>query len=184
MIFSIDFEDILCEKYTILQSNCNGKFEAGNKTFHCHHRLGHGNVDLSTAIQQSCNVYFWDIALKIWRTYEGNPNESILQEYAKNLGFGELTGVDLPYQKKIKKKDRQLFEDWRITNPELVRPEGWLGGDLMNLIVGQGAITTTPLQVANAYKTLLTGYFSNPVSYTHRRCRRRLRCRSRWSPYH
>ena len=32
----------------------------------------------------------------------------------------------------------------------------------MNLIVGQGAITTTPLQVANAYKTLLTGYFSNP----------------------
>ena len=123
---------------------------------------GHGNVDLSTAIQQSCNVYFWDIALRIWRTYEGNPNESILQEYAKNLGFGELTGVDLPYEKSGIVPDRQLFEDWRITNPELVRPEGWLGGDLMNLIVGQGAITTTPLQVANAYKTLLTGYFSNP----------------------
>ena len=32
---------------------------------------GHGNVDLSSAIQQSCNVYFWDIALRIWRTYEG-----------------------------------------------------------------------------------------------------------------
>jgi len=123
---------------------------------------GHGNVDLSSAIQQSCNVYFWDIALRIWRTYEGNPNESILQEYAKNLGFGELTGVDLPYEKSGIVPDRQLFEDWRITNPELVRPEGWLGGDLMNLIVGQGAITTTPLQVANAYKTLLTGYFSNP----------------------
>ena len=123
---------------------------------------GHGNVDLSSAIQQSCNVYFWDIALRIWRTYEGNPNESILQEYAKNLGFGELTGIDLPYEKSGIVPDRQLFEDWRITNPELVRPEGWLGGDLMNLIVGQGAITTTPLQVANAYKTLLTGYFSNP----------------------
>ena len=123
---------------------------------------GHGNVDLSSAIQQSCNVYFWDIALKIWRTYEGNLNESILQEYAKNLGFGELTGVDLPYEKSGIVPDRELFEDWRITNPELVRPEGWLGGDLMNLIVGQGAITTTPLQVANAYKTLLTGYFSNP----------------------
>ncbi len=123
---------------------------------------GHGNVDLSSAIQQSCNVYFWDIALNIWRTYEGNPKESILQEYARNLGFGELTGVDLPYEKSGIVPDRELFEDWRITNPELVRPEGWLGGDLMNLIVGQGAITTTPLQVANAYKTLLTGYFSNP----------------------
>ncbi len=123
---------------------------------------GHGNVDLSAAIQQSCNVYFWDIALKIWRTYEGSSNESILQEYARNLGFGKITEVDLPYEKAGVVPDRKLFEDWTITKPELVRPEGWLGGDLMNLIVGQGAITTTPIQVANAYKTLLTGYSSSP----------------------
>ena len=123
---------------------------------------GHGNVDLSSAIQQSCNVYFWDIALKIWRTYEGSSNESILQEYARNLGFGKITEIDLPYEKAGVVPDRKLFEDWTITKPELVRPEGWLGGDLMNLIVGQGAITTTPIQIANAYKTLLTGYSSAP----------------------
>ncbi len=123
---------------------------------------GHGNVNLSSAIQQSCNVYFWDIALKIWRTYEGNPNESILQDYARDLGFGKLTEIDLPYEKSGIVPDRDLFEDWKISKPELVRPAGWLGGDLMNLIVGQGAITTTPIQVANAYKTLLTGYTSKP----------------------
>jgi len=123
---------------------------------------GHGNVDLSSAIQQSCNVYFWDIALKIWRTYEGSSNESILQKYARNLGFGKITEIDLPYEKAGVVPDRELFEEWTITKPELVRPEGWLGGDLMNLIVGQGAITTTPIQVANAYKTLLTGYSSAP----------------------
>ena len=123
---------------------------------------GHGNVNLSSAIQQSCNVYFWDIALKIWRSYEGNPRESILQEYASNLGFGSLTNIDLPYEKAGVLPDRELFEEWRITRPELVRPEGWLGGDLMNLIIGQGAITTTPIQVANAYKTLLTGINSSP----------------------
>jgi len=123
---------------------------------------GHGNVDLSSAIQQSCNVYFWDIALKIWRTYEGSSSESILQEYARNLGFGKITEIDLPYEKAGVVPDRELFEEWTITRPELVRPEGWLGGDLMNLIVGQGAITTTPIQVANAYKTLLTGYSSSP----------------------
>ena len=123
---------------------------------------GHGNVNLSSAIQQSCNVYFWDIALKIWRTYEGNENESILQEYARNLGFGKATGIDLPFEKSGVVPDRDLFEEWTITRPELVRPEGWLGGDLMNLIVGQGAITTTPIQVASAYKTLLTGYSSAP----------------------
>ena len=123
---------------------------------------GHGNVDLSSAIQQSCNVYFWDIALKIWRTYEGSSDESILQKYARNLGFGKITEIDLPYEKAGVVPDRELFEQWTITKPELVRPEGWLGGDLMNLIVGQGAITTTPIQVANAYKTLLTGYSSAP----------------------
>ena len=126
---------------------------------------GHGNVDLSSAIQQSCNVYFWDIALKIWRTYEGNAKESILQEYARNLGFGKITSIDLPFEKSGVVPDRELFEEWTITRPELVRPEGWLGGDLMNLIVGQGAITTTPIQVANAYKTLLTGYSSTPYLY-------------------
>ena len=126
---------------------------------------GHGNVDLSSAIQQSCNVYFWDIALKIWRTYEGNAKESILQEYARNLGFGKITSIDLPFEKSGVVPDRKLFEEWTITRPELVRPEGWLGGDLMNLIVGQGAITTTPIQVANAYKTLLTGYSSTPYLY-------------------
>ena len=126
---------------------------------------GHGNVNLSSAIQQSCNVYFWDIALKIWRTYEGNAKESILQEYARNLGFGKITSIDLPFEKSGVVPDRKLFEEWTITRPELVRPEGWLGGDLMNLIVGQGAITTTPIQVANAYKTLLTGYSSTPYLY-------------------
>ncbi len=123
---------------------------------------GHGNVNLSSAIQESCNVYFWDIALKIWRTYEGGSSESILQEYARDLGFGKITGIDLPFEKSGVVPDRQLFEEWTITKPELVRPEGWLGGDLMNLIVGQGAITTTPIQVANAYKTLLTGFSSPP----------------------
>lgn len=123
---------------------------------------GHGRVNLSSAIQQSCNVYFWDIALNIWRTYEGTENESILQNYAKDLGFGEITNIDLPFERNGIIPDRDVFEDWTVTKPDLVRPEGWLGGDLMNLIIGQGAITVTPIQVANAYKTLLTSTSSSP----------------------
>ena len=123
---------------------------------------GHGSVNLGSSIKQSCNVYFWDIALKIWREFESTSAESILQEYAKNLGFGELTNIDLPYESEGVVPDRELFENWSISQPERVRPEGWLGGDLMNLIIGQGAITTTPIQVANAYRTLISGKFSNP----------------------
>lgn len=123
---------------------------------------GHGSVNLSQAIKQSCNVYFWDIALKIWRDYGNTDGESILQEYSKQLGFSSLTQIDLPYEKVGIIPDRNLFEEWKISRPELVREEGWLGGDLMNLIIGQGAITSTPLQIANAYKTLLTGKNSSP----------------------
>ena len=123
---------------------------------------GHGRVNLGSSIKQSCNVYFWDIALKIWREFEGTNSESILQDYAKNLGFGAITNIDLPYESRGVVPDRDLFESWAISQPERVRPEGWLGGDLMNLIIGQGAITTTPIQVANAYRTLISGKLSNP----------------------
>ena len=123
---------------------------------------GHGKVNLSQAIKQSCNVYFWDIALKIWRTFGNTDSEALLQEYSRQLGFSSLTNIDLPFEKKGVVPDRKLFEEWTISRPELVRPEGWLGGDLMNLIIGQGAITTTPVQVSNAYRTLLTGEKSAP----------------------
>ena len=124
---------------------------------------GHGRVGLTDAIKQSCNVYFWDIALNIWRNFGNTEGESILQEYSKELGFSKKTNVDLPFEKVGIIPDRYLFEEWKLTRPGLVREEGWLGGDLMNLIIGQGAITTTPLQVANAYRTLLTGENLSPT---------------------
>src|SRR6056300_607894 len=124
---------------------------------------GHGKVNLTDAIKQSCNVYFWDIALNIWRNFGNTEGESILQEYSKELGFSKKTNVDLPFEKVGIIPDRDLFEEWKISRPGLVREEGWLGGDLMNLIIGQGAITTTPLQVANAYRTLLTGENLSPT---------------------
>ena len=124
---------------------------------------GHGKVNLTDAIKQSCNVYFWDIALNIWRNFGNTEGESILQEYSKELGFSKKTNIDLPFEKVGIIPDRDLFEEWKISRPGLVRDEGWLGGDLMNLIIGQGAITTTPLQVANAYRTLLTGENLSPT---------------------
>ncbi|MDC3374854.1 penicillin-binding transpeptidase domain-containing protein [Acidimicrobiia bacterium] len=147
--------------------NCKGSLSFGfddgsQQVYNDWKENGHGNVDLGSSIKQSCNVYFWDIALKIWRDYEGSTAESILQEYAKSLGFGTATNIDLPYEADGVVADRELFENWAISQPERVRPEGWLGGDLMNLIIGQGAITSTPIQVANAYRTLISGNLSYP----------------------
>ena len=148
--------------------DCEGSlsfgFDDGSQQVYNDWKLeGHGEVDLREAIKQSCNVYFWDIALKIWRDFGGTEGESVLQEYSKELGFSSKTNIDLPFEKVGIIPDRELFEEWKISRPGLVREEGWLGGDLMNLIIGQGAITTTPLQVANAYRTLLTGENISPT---------------------
>lgn len=147
--------------------NCDGSlsfgFDDGSKQVYEDWKPeGHGKVNLSEAMKQSCNVYFWDIALKIWRTFGNTDSEAMLQEYSKQLGFSTFSNIDLPFEKAGVIPDRELFDDWKISKPELVRPEGWLGGDLMNLIIGQGAITTTPIQVSNAYRTLLTGEKSSP----------------------
>ena len=55
---------------------------------------GHGKVDLTDAIKQSCNVYFWDMALNIWRNF-GNTEEVHSSKYSKELGFSEKTNIDL-----------------------------------------------------------------------------------------
>ena len=148
--------------------DCEGSlsfgFDDGSQQVYNDWKLeGHGKVDLREAMKQSCNVYFWDIALKIWRNFGNTEAESVLQEYSKELGFSNKTNIDLPFEKVGIIPDRELFEEWKISRPGLVREEGWLGGDLMNLIIGQGAITTTPLQVANAYRTLLTGENISPT---------------------
>ncbi len=148
--------------------DCEGSlsfgFDDGSQQVYKDWKLeGHGKVNLTDAIKQSCNVYFWDIALNIWRNFGNTEGESILQEYSIELGFSEKTNIDLPFEKVGIIPDRDLFEEWKISRPGLVRDEGWLGGDLMNLIIGQGAITTTPLQVANAYRTLLTGENLSPT---------------------
>ncbi|MAE32781.1 MAG: hypothetical protein CL493_00440 [Actinobacteria bacterium] len=146
------------------EGNLSFGFEDGSQQVYNDWKLdGHGNVDLREAIKQSCNVYFWDIALKIWRDFGNTEAESVLQDYSKELGFSNKTNIDLPFEKVGIIPDRELFEEWKISRPGLVREEGWLGGDLMNLIIGQGAITTTPLQVANAYRTLLTGENISPI---------------------
>lgn len=116
-----------------------------------------GRQNLHDAFQRSCNIYFWEIALSIWRRYARTEQEGIIQEWARSFGFGRDTQVDLPFENEGILGDRQLFEDWRQNQPWRVRREGWQGGDLMNLVVGQGAVLSTPLQLAVTYASIMNG---------------------------
>lgn len=122
-------------------------------------RTGHGEVDINTSFQQSCDLYYWGIALEIWDNRgEGSISENLLQDWSRTLGFGERTGIDLPFEQSGLVPDREWFQYHQQNDTGVVRSQGgWSGGDLMNVAIGQGALTVTPLQLANAYAALING---------------------------
>ena len=119
---------------------------------------GHGLVDLSESLAQSVNSYYWSIALRIWRQRDVDWPENLLQDFARRLSFGDLTGIDLPFEQQGLVPDREWFQLNQQNQTKLVREEGgWSGGDLMNIATGQGALSVTPMQMAVAYAALVNG---------------------------
>ena len=123
---------------------------------------GHGLVDLSGALQTSCDLYFWEIALSVWTNRlrddgSGSLAEDLLQQWSRRLGFDEPTGVDLPFEQDGLIPDRDWFERAQRESPGLVRDGPWTGGDVMNAVIGQGSVLATPLQLANAYAAIVNG---------------------------
>lgn len=119
---------------------------------------GHGLVDLDESLAQSVNTYYWSIALRIWRQRGVDWPEDLLQQFARRLGFGHKTGIDLPFEQPGLVPDREWFQFNQQNQTGLVRPEGgWSGGDLMNMSTGQGSLNVTPLQMAVAYAALVNG---------------------------
>lgn len=122
---------------------------------------GHGPLNLGGALQASCDLYFWDLALRLWneRSDEsGVDKENLLQAYSRSFGFGAATEVDLPFERDGLVPDRSWFTDEQKSGSGRVRSDGpWVGGDLMDIAVGQGAILATPLQLANGYAAMVNG---------------------------
>jgi len=117
------------ENFTV---SCPGYADFYGRTFHCWQKGGHGSVDLHKAIVQSCDVFFYNVGkrLGIDRIYQ----------YATELGLGRRTGIDLPGE-----------QPGFIPSPawkERVYHQQWYPGETISVAVGQGAVVTTPLQMA------------------------------------
>lgn len=116
-------------------SYCSGSHRVGERTFHCHFRRGHGHVDLPTAIERSCNVFFYEHGLQI--------GVELLAAEARRFGLHQRTGVELPNE-----SGRMVVPDpaWKRQREGLP----WFPGDTANLAIGQGYLIVTPLQMATA----------------------------------
>lgn len=120
---------------------CMGKFKVGNKNFFCFKHKHHGDVNIISAIALSCNIYFYQLGLKI--------GEKRLMEGAKLFGLSDKTGVDLPYEIKGKVPSAS----WK----ERIFKTRWFAGDTINLSIGQGYVLTTPLEMALAMCGIANG---------------------------
>lgn len=111
---------------------CPGYFTLGRKTFKCWEEKGHGWVSFYDGIRRSCDVYFYNLGLKV-----GVGN---LEKYAKKFMLSKSIGIDLPSVK----KGFIPSESWK----KIAKKEPWYKGDTVNLSIGQGYITVTPLELA------------------------------------
>ncbi|MFQ5689895.1 MAG: penicillin-binding protein 2 [Gemmatimonadota bacterium] len=122
---------------------CDGGLLYGNRWFRCWKPTGHGSLDLSGAIQQSCNVYFYQAGLKI--------GLETLTRGVGRLGFNQPTGIDLPYEA------RGFFPATPDWYDRRYGTRGWTESVLLNLAIGQGENQQTVLRQAVFYTALATG---------------------------
>jgi len=131
---------------------CNGSFKppiAYDKTvWHCWLPGGHGTISLIPAIAQSCDVYFYNVG---YQFYLRQGTE--LEDWAGRLGMGKRTGIDIPGEV----TGRVPTPAWRKSYFKSEVDQQWTPGNSINLAIGQGDFTATPLQLAATYAAIANG---------------------------
>lgn len=116
---------------------CKGGLQIGNRFFKCTHV--HGKVNVLEAIEKSCNTFFYNYIFKL-----GLDN---YEKYSKLFGFGKRTGIDLPGELKGLVPSKKYYD-------RVYGKGKWSRGQLISLSIGQGELSTTPIQLAQ-YAALL-----------------------------
>jgi penicillin-binding protein 2 len=125
--------------------NCPGHLDLGSSRFHCWNKGGHGPLDLHQALKYSCDVYFYQVALR--------TGIDRISAMAQRLGLGTQLDVDIPGQRVGLVPTR----DWRVSNGH-----PWELGDTVVSGIGQGYIVVSPLQLATYAARIATGRAVQP----------------------
>jgi penicillin-binding protein 2 len=126
--------------------SCDGKFKEALQTWKCWKTQGHGDLNLIAAIEQSCDVYFYNLGKILYQ-----QTSAVLQNGVRRFGFGQTTGIDLPGETT---KSQVPDKDWKRANGKTELDKLWKTGDEINLAIGQGDLLVTPMQMAVALSAL------------------------------
>ena len=133
--------EIIDENFKV---KCTGKIEMYGQTYHCWKKKGHGIVDLKSAMKQSCDTYFYEIARKL--------GVDRLKETSTKFGLGEKV-----LNETFNNEKKGLIPDteWKKNN----LGKGWVIGETLITGIGQGYTQTTPLQLCLMTAQLANGGF-------------------------
>jgi len=126
--------------------HCGGAHGFGERQFRCWRRGGHGSVNLVQALEQSCDVFFYQVGQRL--------GVDTIARYARAFGLGEPTGIVLGHEAGGLVPDRAWKRE-RFGEP-------WYPGETLPVAIGQGYVTATPLQMAHAVGGLAMGKLYRP----------------------
>ena len=127
---------------------CRGGLQYGNRFFRCWSAKGHGDLALADAIAQSCDVYFYQLGLKLGLT-------SLLED-ATGLGFHARTGIDLPGEITSEFPGGTDYYD------RAYGPRRWTSAVTLNLAIGQGENAQTLVNMVRFYQMLASDGRARP----------------------
>ena len=125
---------------------CPGHLEVAGRKFHCWKRAGHGWVDLGNSLKQSCDVYYYDLALKVG--------------IEKITAMANRFGLGIRHDLALSSVNSGLTptKEWKRT----ARGADWVIGDTVNASIGQGFMLASPLQLAVMTARIATGRAVTP----------------------
>lgn len=111
--------------------SCRGGFSYGGRVFRCWKKGGHGNINVHRAIVESCDIFFYNLGLRL--------GVDRIHEISDLIGLGRVTGIDLPGEKDGLIPSTQ----WK----KKVYGKPWFEGETVSVSIGQGAVWLTPIQL-------------------------------------
>lgn len=125
-----------------------GSYTNHGQVFHDWNPNGHGTIDLTQALVQSADTYFYQVGYMFYKRAG-----TALEDWATRLGYGHTTGIDIPGEL----PGRVPTPQWRRHYYKTAVDKLWKPGDWIELAIGQDALLATPLQVAANYAAIANG---------------------------
>lgn len=142
------------------QIDCNPFYEYLGETFNNYTTADLGYVELARSLEISCDTYYYALGARLEEQFgaaRGDGTEQF-QKYMRRVGFGHPTGIDIPFETAGRVPDQAWYEDFcPLVNTRDFCAQGWLPGYTVNMAIGQGDLTVSPLQMAVVFAAIANG---------------------------